>query len=121
MTERGALARGRSAFERQVWSDAYAQLADADRKSALDPEDLDRLAMAAYLVGDDAAGADALARAHTGYLQRGEPIRAARSAIWLSFAMIDTPGQQAQAGGWVARGRRVLADAPHGGAGSALF
>src|SRR5262245_50625576 len=112
MTERGALARGRAAFDRQAWSEAHAQLADADRHAPLDPEDLDRLAMAAYLVGDDPAGADALTRAHTAYLQRGEPVRAARSAIWLAFSMIDTPGQQAQAGGWVARVRRLLEEAP---------
>ena len=72
------------------------------------PEDLDLLATAAYLVGEDAASTHALTRAHHGYLERGETVRAARSAFWLAFAILDKPGQQAQAGGWLARVRRLL-------------
>jgi DNA-binding CsgD family transcriptional regulator/tetratricopeptide (TPR) repeat protein len=108
MTATDALARGRAAFEREAWSEAYTQLAAADLAATLDPEDLDCLATASYLVGEDAASADARARAHHGFLARGEPIRAARSAFWLAFAIMDSPGQQAQAGGWLARARRLL-------------
>jgi DNA-binding CsgD family transcriptional regulator len=108
MTAIEALARGRAAFEQEAWSDAYAQLAAADRHASLEPPDLDRLATAAYLIGEDAASTDARTRAHNGFLERGEAICAARSAFWLAFAIIDKPDQRAQAGGWLARARRLL-------------
>ena len=44
MTVAGSLDRGRASFERQAWADAYAQLTAADRETALEPEDLERLA-----------------------------------------------------------------------------
>ena len=44
------------------------------------------------------------ARARTpAFLERGDATRAARSAFWLAFAMLDKPDQQAQASGWLAR------------------
>ena len=57
MTTAEALDRGREAFERHAWTDAYAQLSAADRDNALESEDLERLAVAAYLVGHDADSA----------------------------------------------------------------
>jgi hypothetical protein len=112
MSEAGTLARGRGAFERGAWAEAYALLTAADRKASLEPEDLDRLATAAYLVGEDAASAEARTRAHNGFQERGDSRRAARSAFWFAFAIIERPGQQAQAGGWLARARRLLDDSP---------
>ena len=38
MTAAGSLDRGRVAFGRQAWGDAYAQLTAADREAALEPE-----------------------------------------------------------------------------------
>jgi DNA-binding CsgD family transcriptional regulator len=108
MTATEALARGRMAFEHAAWSDAYTRLTAADREAPLEPDDLDSLATAAYLIGEDTASADARTRAHNGFLERGEKIRAARSAFWLAFTLIDNPAQQAQAGGWLARVRRLL-------------
>ena len=108
MNNTAALSRGRAAFDREAWSDAYRELVAAGGRSALDPEDLDRLATAAYLVGEDAASADARARAHAGFLERGEPTRAARSAFWMAFGFFDNPANRAQAGGWLARAQRLL-------------
>jgi len=108
MSATGKLARGRAAYEREAWSEAYLQLAAADRQSPIDPEDLDRLAVAAYLIGEDAASNDALTRAHQAFLDRGEILRAARSALWLAFTLLDRPEQRAQAGGWLARVRRLV-------------
>lgn len=108
MSATGALARGRDAFQREAWSEACALLAQADRETALEPEDLDSLATAAFLVGDDVTSTDARARAHQGFLERGETIRAARSAFWLAFMMIDRPALQAQGTGWLARARRLV-------------
>jgi DNA-binding CsgD family transcriptional regulator len=104
------LARGRAAFERQAWAEAHAALVDADRTSPLDPEDLDRLATAAYLVGLDEASLEARTRAFHAYLQRGDTIRAAGSAIFRSFGLVERRNRQAEIAGWVARAQRLLDD-----------
>jgi DNA-binding CsgD family transcriptional regulator len=103
-----SLIRGRTAFEREAWSDAYRELATADAAGSLEPDDLDYLATAAFLTGNDAASAEARARAHAGFLDRGDPVRAARSALWLAFGLVEKPASRAQAGGWFARARRLL-------------
>jgi len=104
----GALARGRAAFEHEAWADAYSQLKAADGQTPLDPDDLERLATAAFLVGEDTASAEARVRAHSGFVDRGDLVRAARSAFWLAVAHFDRSTQQAQAAGWLARARRLL-------------
>ena len=48
------------------------------------------------------------ARAHAGFVERGDLVRAARSAFWLGYALINVPAQQAQANGWLARAKRLL-------------
>jgi DNA-binding CsgD family transcriptional regulator len=108
MTGNQTLARGRDAFAREAWSEACQQLMTADAETPLGPEDLDSLATAAFLVGEDTVCVDALTRAHQGFLERDHPIRAARCAIWLSFAMFERPALQSQATGWVARARRIF-------------
>ncbi|HZL93222.1 MAG TPA: hypothetical protein VFB99_06245 [Vicinamibacterales bacterium] len=55
MTAHDAVTRGRAAFDRKAWSEAYRELALADRQTSLTPEDLDSLATAAYLVGEEPA------------------------------------------------------------------
>jgi DNA-binding CsgD family transcriptional regulator len=104
----GALARGRDAFERQAWSEAYEQLLTADGAAPLEPADLERFAAAAFLVGEDAACIDALTRAHQRFLERGDAVAAARNAVRLAFTMFERPAVQAQAAGWVARARRLF-------------
>ena len=108
MSATEALARGRLAYAQEAWSEAYVQLTQAGQASPLDAEDLDCLATAAFLVGEDTASASARAHAHQAFLERGDTTRAARSAFWLAFIMLDQPGQQAQAAGWLARARRLL-------------
>ena len=107
----GALVRGRSAFTANAWADAYERLSAAAREAPLEPGDLERLATAAYLVGRDGESAELWARAHHELLGRGETGRAARCAFWLAFGLLNR-GESARGGGWVARARRVLADAP---------
>jgi ATP/maltotriose-dependent transcriptional regulator MalT len=107
MTTAEALARGRECFERRAWSDAFAQLSAADREAPLEPEDLERLATAAYLVGSDEDSVQVWERAHHELLRRGDAPRAARCAGWLIFVLMNG-GEFARAGGWLARARRVL-------------
>jgi DNA-binding CsgD family transcriptional regulator len=112
MSMADALDRGRASFGRQAWGDAYTQLSAAAREGALEPDDLERLAMAAHLVGQDSASADAYARAHQGFLNRRDAPRAARCAFWLAFHLL-IEGEPARSGGWLARGQRLLDDGQH--------
>jgi DNA-binding NarL/FixJ family response regulator len=104
-----ALERGRQAFERLAWGDAYAHLEAAEHAAPLGPEDLERLAVAAYLVGRDGDSAEGWSRAHHESLRRGDAERAARCAFWLGFGLM-LRGDMAPAGGWFARARRLLDD-----------
>jgi len=109
MTTADARDRGREAFGRQAWGDAYAQLSAADGRAPLEPADLELLAIAAYLVGRDADSVDAWARAYHDHLDRGDVERAARCAFWLAFELLNR-GEMARGGGWLARAGRLLDD-----------
>ena len=107
MTTGETLDRGRESYRRHQWTDVYEELSTTDRETPLDPEDLERLATSAYLIGKDADSTDLWARAHQEFLTRGDPARAARSALWLAFGLV-ARGHMAPAGGWLARAERVL-------------
>jgi DNA-binding CsgD family transcriptional regulator/tetratricopeptide (TPR) repeat protein len=107
VTRTEILDRGRAGFERHVWGEAYAQLSVADRDEPLEPEDLERLAVAAHLVGVDAASLGAWERAHHEHLSRGQPARAVRCAFWLAFGLL-MRGEMARGGGWLGRAQRLL-------------
>ncbi len=108
MVQSPTLEGAREAFDRGAWSDAYAWLAASDARAPLDPDDLDRLATAAYLIGEDETSVQARGRAHAGYLERGQRTHAALSAFWLAFTILDKPSQRSQAAGWLARAQRLL-------------
>jgi hypothetical protein len=94
------LARGRDSFDRQAWGGAFAQLSAADRRIALAPDDLERLATAAYLLGNDADSTAIWARAYHDRLDQGEVDRAARCAIWLAFVLMLTGATARCGAGW---------------------
>jgi DNA-binding CsgD family transcriptional regulator len=81
-------------------------------ESSLGPEDLARLATAAYLTGREAESAGFWARAHHGFHDRNQPAAAARSAFWLAYGLLER-GELAQASGWLARARRQLDECGH--------
>jgi DNA-binding CsgD family transcriptional regulator len=110
MPELDALARGRDAFDRRAWKNTYAELSAADRISSLEPEDLERLAVAARMIGKDSDCAELWTRAHRRCLDDGDLPRAARYAFWLASGLFDR-GEMAQGGAWLARGQRVLDEA----------
>lgn len=110
MTTADNLNRGRDAFLRRGWTDAYMLLAAADSDEPLPPEDLERLATAAYLIGKDAESAEIWTRAHQEFLGRGAVARAARCAFWLAFGLMHQ-GERARAGGWITRARELLDNA----------
>lgn len=107
MTASQALERGRQAFRQRAWADAYRHLAAAQEEALLELADLERLAIAAHLVGKDELGADLWAHAHQEFLREGDASGATRCAFWLGFTLVNR-GEHARGGGWFARARRVL-------------
>ena len=97
-----------------MWGDAFAELSAARREGELGVEDLERLAVAAYMVGRDDDCEDAWVRAHHAWLRRGEAERAARCAFGQALGLFFR-GELAPAMGWVARGGRVLQDSRRDG------
>jgi hypothetical protein len=79
------LNRGRDAFLCRAWTDAYDLLTAADGDEPLQPDDVERLATAAYLIGRDKDSAELWTRAHNVLLNRGAVDRAARCAFWLAL------------------------------------
>ena len=102
-----AVQEGREAFERRAWAESYRLLHAADRDAPLDAEDLERLAIAAYLVGRDDDCETFTARAHERFLEGGNYEGAARTAFWLGFALMGRSAI-APASGWFARAGRLL-------------
>ena len=109
MIDARALERGRELFARKAWAESYRLLQEADRDVPLEPEDLERLAIAAYLVGQDDDCEAFTARAQQRFLDRGDREGAARAAFWLGYALL-ARGAMAPAAGWLARAERVLDD-----------
>jgi hypothetical protein len=91
--------RTRGSFERRMWSDKFAELSAAQREGRLGAEDLERLAVAAYMVGSDDACQEAWMAAHHEWLGRGDPERAARCAFWQALGLFFR-GDLAPAMGW---------------------
>ncbi len=101
------LERARASFAQRSWSAAHQELAEADASSPLDLEDLERLAVAAYMSGDDEGSTIAWTRAHHLAIQHDDPRHAARNAVAIGSALLFR-GETAPAMGWFARGARVL-------------
>jgi ATP/maltotriose-dependent transcriptional regulator MalT len=101
------LERGRRRYGERAWAQAYAALALADQATPLGAEDLELLAMSAYLIGRDDDYLSALERAHNAYLAGGEGLRAVRGAFWLGLRLLFR-GETGRATGWLARAQRLL-------------
>jgi ATP/maltotriose-dependent transcriptional regulator MalT len=108
MPDTEQLTTGREAFTARAWARAYEALSAADQNGGLGADDLDRLALAAYLTGHDDVHDHALERA-VRLLRDDDPRRAARAAFWLALALFRR-GEPARAGGWLSHAHRALAD-----------
>jgi DNA-binding CsgD family transcriptional regulator/tetratricopeptide (TPR) repeat protein len=100
----GAAAEG--AFAERAWTVVYRQLSQAPPEE-LTPADLDRLAVAAFLIGEDDAAVDAWKRAYERHADAGDPAESARCAFWAAFCLM-MRGQMAHAGGWLSRAESAL-------------
>lgn len=107
--------RGRSAFQEHRWTEAHERLRDADERGGLPAADLERMATAEILTGAGTTGLDTLTRAHEEYLVVGDVESAARCAGWMGMQLMFF-GEQARAGGWFARGRRLVEEMAEPGA-----
>jgi ATP/maltotriose-dependent transcriptional regulator MalT len=106
MTAMGSASdRGRQAFAARAWGEVVGSLLGVANLAA---DDLERLAIAAYLAGDDSHSERAWQQAHDAWLAAGDRERAARCAFWLGLGLI-LRGQMAQSSGWQARGERLVA------------
>jgi DNA-binding CsgD family transcriptional regulator len=101
------LVRGRAAYRRRAWRQAFDELTAADLDRHLPAAVLEQLGLSAYLINRDDDAFDALKRAHARYLDGGAGVDAARCAFWLSLGLLNR-GEPARAHGWVARGQRLL-------------
>ena len=107
MSDIHLLARARQSFEQHTWADSYRLFEAADREAPLEPEDLERLATAAYLMGREDDSEAFWERAHRAFLERGDREGAARSACWLAVGL-QLRGAIAPASGWFARAQHIL-------------
>jgi DNA-binding CsgD family transcriptional regulator len=100
------LAAGREAFARDAWAEAYTFLI-GQPPELLGAPDFERLAIAAYLIGDDDESARAWEGAHRGHVTNGDQAEAARCSFWLGLCFL-LRGEMAQAGGWLTRTERIV-------------
>ncbi len=90
--------------------DASAHLSRADEVDPLEPTNLPSYwRTASYMLGNDAAYAACLERAHQAYLAAGNTRRAVRCAFWIGHNCLFR-GDPVRASGWFARAHRMLGD-----------
>lgn len=100
--------QARAAFDRQVWDEAYVHLATADEQGLLTADDIQRLAVCAFLTGRDDVAEDGWARAFQAFHDAGAVQPAIRCAFWLGIVLITARGAEARGGGWIARAHRLV-------------
>jgi len=101
------LDRARRSYGQRAWADAYRAFSFADLETPLAVEDLELLAMAAYLVGRDDEYLATLERAHEAHVAGGQCAPAVRCAFWIGFRLL-MRGEMGRATGWLARAERLL-------------
>ena len=98
---------GRLSYEQRAWADAHEQLSRSDEEQPLGPDDLERLATAAYMLGRDDEYMSVLERAHRLHVENGDLLRAARAAFWLGLQLA-LRGEIGGATGWNSRAQRLV-------------
>jgi DNA-binding NarL/FixJ family response regulator len=107
MREAELVSRGREAFARRAWAEAFESLSRVDRAVPLGPDELELLATSAYMLGRDDEHVRALERAHHAHLDAGDTPGAARSAYWIGHNLM-LRGEMGPATGWFGRAQRLL-------------
>ena len=99
--------RGRAAFARRAWSEAFDLLSAADRETPLGLDDLELAGFAAQYSGQDEAATELAGRIHRAAMKSGDYARAARMAFWIGMAFLQR-GDVTQGGGWLGRSAHLL-------------
>jgi DNA-binding CsgD family transcriptional regulator len=107
MTMTELLDRGRRAYDRQAWGEAYAALTEVATRPDVDPADLERRAIAAHMLGNQADATACWEDAHRRAEAVGDIGLAVRSAFHLAFSAF-FHGDMARGGGWLARATTIL-------------
>lgn len=89
------------------WKEIYEELTKANKKRALEPNELEKYALATYLTGRDLESFQVMEQAHQGYLSLEKIDQASRCAFWLGL-MLMMAGERARSGGWMAKGERLI-------------
>ncbi|MGH9194293.1 MAG: DNA-binding response regulator, partial [Acidimicrobiia bacterium] len=100
---------GRESYRKNAWLDAYIQLSAADKESALEPPDLELLAISAHMTGKEQEALDIQEQAHHAFFEQGDVERASRNAVWLGMNLMQM-GEFARGGGWIATATRLIQD-----------
>jgi tetratricopeptide (TPR) repeat protein len=111
LPDAGQLERGRAAYGRAAWREAFEALAAADAADDLDAEDLERLGEAAWWLSEGPACIRARERAYRRYLDRGDGYAAA----WMALQLVEDHAHRlarSVAQGWLRRAERHLAELP---------
>ena len=107
MQEAELVSRGREAFARRAWADAFESLSRADQAAPLRAEELELFATSAYMLGRDDEHIRTLERAHHAHLDAGDTPRAVHCAYWIGHNLM-LRGEMGPASGWFGRGQRLL-------------
>ncbi len=99
--------KGRESYAQRAWEQAYQAFRLADQAAPLGAEDLELLAVSAYLTGRDSDFLTAYERAHRGHVGAGAGVRAARCAFWLGLTLLFR-GEAGRATGWLGRAQRLV-------------
>jgi DNA-binding CsgD family transcriptional regulator/tetratricopeptide (TPR) repeat protein len=101
------VARGREAYSRLAWADAYDSLSRAEEAEPLAAEDLELLATSAYMVGRGDECLGLLEGTYQRYSEAGQVLRAVRCAFWVGMNLA-LRGEMGPATGWLGRAQRLL-------------
>ena len=101
------LVRGREAYARREWQDAYLSLSRTDAATPLGAEDLVLLAISASMIGRIDDHLALLERAHHAYVEAGDRLQAARAAFWIGMNLA-LRGEVGPARGWFGRAQRLV-------------
>lgn len=105
------LRRGRDAFRRGAWEEAFCALTAAAQGRALEPQDMEVLADCAYYTGRTERCAEILYEQHAGQLAAGR-VEAAAMAAYRLHMLFTLSGEAALAAGWLGRAARALVAVP---------
>lgn len=106
-----AIEQGREAVARRAWARAYRAFAAADRTRPLGPQDLEQLAVAAYMLGRGDDHLECMKRAHRAHQDACDLPRAARCAFWVGIHLA-VRGRASLAAGWFGRAQRLAESGP---------